>query len=330
MSAIMMCIEKNTDGMTRSSNGVWDLLPATSIPSEIFSFIKQVMFQIYKSHGISYSQLDFNYDMQNSVVLNGYRGHDKILRIPTYIDGKLVIGLTRYALYKDCLQWKDRDEDGHWDGEYYYERVPSVEFSEIILPDHIYYLDDFVFSDIPTLSRVSLPQSLLHMGHSCFEKSGIQQIELPQNIFDVPSDCFYECINLSKVTLGDYVQTIKNGAFDGCILLKNIDLPQSLTQIQGSAFARSGLTHINLPSGLKTIHIHAFANCFDLEYCCIPRSVNHIDDHSFSWYVEKMNSEGRHRYENVNNPTTTLFVYPGSYAHMWAVQHGHKVASAEL
>lgn len=330
MSEIMMGIKKETENMTQSTNGVWDLLPATSIPSEIFSFIKEVLFQIYKSHGISCSQRDLDYDMQKSVILNGYRGYDKILRIPSYIDGRLVIGLTRYALYKDCIQHKVTDESGKWEGEYCYERIPSIEISEVVLPKNIYYIDDFAFSDIPTLSQVSLPQSLIYMGHSCFAKSGIRQIELPQNTLDIPNDCFYECVNLSKVTLGNYVKTIEHNAFSGCLSLKEINFPQTLCKIESGAFARSGLTHITLPSNLKTIQIHAFSNCFDLEYCYLPRSIDRIGDHAFSWYVEKMNSEGYHRYENVDNPTTTLFVYPGSYAHMWAVQHGHKVASAEL
>lgn len=330
MSTIMMGVKKETENMTRSMNGVWDLLPATSIPSYIFSFIKEVLFQINKARGISYSERTFNYDMQSTVIINGYRGHDKVLHIPSYIDGKLVIGLTRYALYKDCIQHEDIDECGKWEGECCYERIPSVELSEVVLPKHIYYLDDFVFSDIPTLLRVSLPQLLLYMGHSCFEKSGIQQIELPQNTINIPENCFYECTNLSKITLGDYVETIEHNAFNGCLSLKEIDLPQTLHKIESGAFARSGLAHITLPSDLRRIQTHAFSNCFDLKYCYLSRSIDDIDDDAFSWYVEKMNSEGCHRYENTSNPTTTLFVYPGSYAHMWAVQHGHKIANAEL
>lgn len=322
--------EKSTEYMRKSQDGVWDLLPATSMPVEILDFLEERHLQNANSGNFHSILFNFAAHIRDSVILNGYYGQDTVLHIPSVINGKHVIGLTRYALYKDPVVRKLTDDDGHWDGEVYYERVTSAEITDIVLPEGILYLDDQVFSDIPTLENISLPESLMHIGLYCFAHTNIQEIKLPQKIASVSQSCFHECLNLSKVKLGEHIYLIESEAFDGCLSLKEIDLPQSLAEIKGSAFARSGLTHINLPSGLKTIHIHAFANCFDLEYCCIPRSVNHIDDHSFSWYVEKMNREGYHRYENVNNPTTTLFVYPGSYAHMWAVQHGHKVASAEL
>lgn len=325
-----MMPEKDTTYMTKSSDGVWDLLPAMNIPAEILEILQERHLQNANSGNFHSMLFGFSALISDAVILNGYYGQDTILRIPSVVDGKHVVGLTRYALYKNPVAHKLTDDDGHWDGEVYYERIPSAEITDIILPEGIIYLDEHVFSDIPTLKNISLPESLTYMGWSCFAYTAIQQIKFPQKITYVPRNCFHECINLSRVELGEHVCSIGSDAFDGCPSLKEIDLPQSLVKIECNAFSHSGLTHINLPTGLKTIQTHAFANCFDLEYCCIPRSVNHIDDHSFSWYVEKMNSEGRHRYENVDNPTTTLFVYPGSYAHMWAVQHGHKVASAEL
>lgn len=330
LDTLLLGEKKVTKGMTTSSDGVWDLLPVTSIPSAVLFSAEQFFVCVAETNGIPYSSYDLDRLFYESVVINGYRGDEENILIPDEIDGKIVVGLTAYALYKDCLECKGRDEDGIWNGEYWYERVPSVKISSVTLPSRVFYLDDFVFADISTLSHVSLPPMLRHIGYGCFKQSGIKKIEFPQFIFEVPDSCFCECFNLASIKFKNDIHTIGDRAFDGCLSLKEINLPQTTTEIKTNAFSRTGLTHIKLPSGLEKIKAHAFANCFSLEYCYMPRDISQIDDNAFSWYVEKMNSAGLHRYENVHNPTTTLFVYPGSYAHMWAVQHGHKVASAEL
>lgn len=59
---------------------------------------------------------------------------------------------------------------------------------------------------------------------------------------------------------------IGKGAFGGCISLKTIILPDTLTTIGDEAFKESGLVSIIIPASVRVVGNGAFAMCSQLVY----------------------------------------------------------------
>ena len=105
-------------------------------------------------------------------------------------------------------------------------------------------------------------------------------IEIPSAIRDVDGkdysvttigdSAFNNCINLTSIAIPNSVTTIGNSAFSGCSNLTSIVIPNSVTTIGGYAFSDcSNLTSIVIPDSITTIGGYAFFYCSNLEiiYC---------------------------------------------------------------
>lgn len=120
----------------------------------------------------------------------------------------------------------------------------------------------------------------------------------------MPDSVFENCSALTDVKLSN-VTKIGERAFSGCIGLKEIILPQSLTEIGEYAFNKTALASITLPQSIdkvgngwfsdckyletvnfdgkiKEIGNSAFIGCISLKNIEIPSSVVNIGDSAFS------------------------------------------------
>ena len=76
--------------------------------------------------------------------------------------------------------------------------------------------------------------------------------------------------------------------------IKHINFPSDIEEIGKFSFARSGLTFVEIPDGVKTIGYGAFYHCADLENVVIPDSVEFIDAKAFEktkWLENWYNSD---------------------------------------
>lgn len=88
---------------------------------------------------------------------------------------------------------------------------------------------------------------------------------------------------IQSVTLPCGVQSIGNGAFDGCVELQNVLLPITLTSIEKNAFYNcDALERLVLPQNLQSIGNFAFESCHSLVKLNLPDSLKYIDEYAFS------------------------------------------------
>ena len=81
----------------------------------------------------------------------------------------------------------------------------------------------------------------------------------------IRDSAFYECSNLTNVTIPNSVTSIGNRAFESCSSLTSITIPNSVTSIGSNAFLRcSSLTSITIGSGVTSIGGYAFYGCSSL------------------------------------------------------------------
>ena len=85
-------------------------------------------------------------------------------------------------------------------------------------------------------------------------------------VLEIGERAFYDCYNITSVTLPEGLTTISAGAFMYCSKLTTINMPRSLTCIGDSAFFKcTSLTDVTIPESVEEIRTHAFFGCQNLK-----------------------------------------------------------------
>lgn len=81
---------------------------------------------------------------------------------------------------------------------------------------------------------------------------------------------------------GEPIVSLRGNAFSNMFLLKQVTLPNSITEIRGQAFKNNiSLKQVNLPDKLESLGGGAFYNCISLSSIEIPDTVTHIGGEAF-------------------------------------------------
>ena len=91
-----------------------------------------------------------------------------------------------------------------------------------------------------------------------------------------------ETVTIPAMYKGKKVVSLRGNAFSNMKNLKEVTLPDSITEIRGQAFLNDKkLKKVKLPRNLKSIGGSAFKNCVSLEQIEIPDTVRYIDGGAF-------------------------------------------------
>ncbi len=165
----------------------------------------------------------------------------------------------------------------------------------MVLPDSITKIDYSIFLKCKSLEYVKLPQNdtLNYISENMFALSSIKEIEIPKGYTKILSKAFYGS-DLEKITLHEGLVEIHSGAFENCLNLKSIDLPESLTELgvharysngrtdYDSVFRGSGIQSITIPNSVTAIGKGSFENCSKLKTAKLPDSITTIPAATFS------------------------------------------------
>lgn len=98
----------------------------------------------------------------------------------------------------------------------------------------------------------------------------------------LPASAFESCVTLRSIKLPDGVVSIGDKAFMNCQKLTEVTLPNNLTEIGNSAFTGCVmLEKISLGNSLMSIGNYAFAACNSLTSLDLPESLTHIGEDAF-------------------------------------------------
>ena len=119
----------------------------------------------------------------------------------------------------------------------------------------------------------------------------VTSIKIPSNVesngqtytvTSIGDYAFDHCLSLTSVNIPDGVTSIGNRAFSMCSGLTSVDIPDSVTSIGNSAFSEChNLTSVDIPDGVTSIGGGAFYFCLRLTSVTIPGSVTSIGDRAF-------------------------------------------------
>ena len=103
---------------------------------------------------------------------------------------------------------------------------------------------------------------------------------LPEDVTEIGSFAFHQCIGLTGVTILPGVTVIGRGAFRGCARLAEVSLPAGLDEIGPMAFhCCASLARIDIPQGVRELGAGAFQGCLDLKNLALPRGIRQIGGH---------------------------------------------------
>ena len=93
---------------------------------------------------------------------------------------------------------------------------------------------------------------------------------------------FQHCLNLTSMEIPNSVTSIDSYAFNICKSLTSINIPDGVTSISNSTFGNcQSLTSINIPNGVTSIGYGALRDCSSLTIINIPDGVTSIANFAF-------------------------------------------------
>lgn len=243
----------------------------------------------------------------------GYTGNDPIVTIPSTYKDQPVVAIVR--------------EYGNKDGLAHNEKI-----QEVIIPNTVTKILFNAFENCINLTTVTIPDSVTEMSYNAFD--GCEKISvatLPATLLEylpkqnlttvvinggtsIPAydGGFYNCKNLTSVTIPDSITSIGAGAFSGCENLTTIRLPSNITEISSHTFNEcKSLKSIIIPDSVTSIGDGAFSRCESLNNVIIPERVSNI---------------GKYAFISCNSLTSLTFQNPNG----WYVTEGAAIASSIL
>ena len=114
-------------------------------------------------------------------------------------------------------------------------------------------------------------------------KDLIKKAVIENGVTSIGSMAFYECGNLTSVTIPDGVKAIALGTFSECSSLTYVSIPDSVESIGAFAFySCSELSSVAIPDRVKKIELCTFTECSSLSSIIIPDDVEAIEENAFA------------------------------------------------
>jgi len=101
-------------------------------------------------------------------------------------------------------------------------------------------------------------------GYAFFGQDRIEKIVIPNSVTTMEMETFWNCSNLKELVLSENLTVIPSYMIENCVNLKELKIPESVRTIENSAFYKSSLVSIEIPSGVDNIMNSPFNYCSSL------------------------------------------------------------------
>ena len=125
-------------------------------------------------------------------------------------------------------------------------------------------ISDYCFCKCTKLKQFDF-SGIEKIGKYAFEESGLQEVNLPENINVVLVGAFEKCGELQSVTWSHKCELIPANCFADCLKLTKFNFANA-KRIGQSAFRNSGLQEVRLAKNIKNVYDSAFYECRKLQF----------------------------------------------------------------
>jgi len=150
--------------------------------------------------------------------------------------------------------------------------------TSVIIPDGVTDIGEYAFAQ-SGLTSVTVPGSVTNIGSAAFigneRLNSVTILDGVTGVTSIGNDAFALCSSLSKLTMGNTVETIGSYAFKACNIYF-VNIPDGVISIGDNAFNSfdtDGITQLVIPASVKEIGVQAFAGN------------NRLKDISVSWDI---------------------------------------------
>lgn len=174
---------------------------------------------------------------RSGVVIDGYGGSEKNVKIPAMIQGMPVTEISPRAFR-------------------------TLPITSVVIPRGVTIIGEAAFIDCKQLYTVTLPNTLKTIGRDAFRNcEALTSIDLPEGITDIQQTAFANT-GLRSVKWPASAPAISEYVFRECSNLETVTLPEGLITIGNGAFYRcAAITSINIPSTVRNIYNLSFSGC---------------------------------------------------------------------
>lgn len=156
----------------------------------------------------------------------------------------------------------------------------------VSIGDNVKTIGTSAFFECNKLPTISIPNSTISIGGGSFKNcSELTNLELGKNLKIIGPYAFSNCKKLANINIPstNNLTSIENYAFQGCILIHDINLNGgSVTNIGNSAFEGcTSLTNLNLGNYITTIGNNAFQGCLNINELIFPDVIKTIGGAAF-------------------------------------------------
>lgn len=118
----------------------------------------------------------------------------------------------------------------------------------------------------PKVSSIDIPSSVRTIGRSSFYgNSNLTNVKIARGgLTEILSEAFRGCVALKNIELPTTLTSIGPSAFESCEGLESIVFPESVTDLQGCLSYCTSLTEVALPKSLTTLGAGMFIGCTSL------------------------------------------------------------------
>lgn len=141
-------------------------------------------------------------------------------------------------------------------------------------------IGDSAFMMARSLKTVTFPLSITRIGKQAFLYSGLTEFKLPKYVETLCEGAFEGCFDLKSCELNTTIDELPSRVFGRAYSLRYISLPPQIKVIGDGAFYDSAIESIKLPKELEQIKDQAFAETF-LRTIRIPDKVHTIGYQAF-------------------------------------------------
>lgn len=142
-------------------------------------------------------------------------------------------------------------------------------------------IQDQAFEKCEKIKSVQIPDTVISIGKSAFENSGIMAISISESVQSIGERAFASCSGLTSISLPDKITVISERCFESSGLIQ-VKLPKNLKTIEDSAFYGSQLQTVEFPETVTEIGKQAFGNS-KLKEITIPGTVKILAENNFSY-----------------------------------------------
>ena len=110
-------------------------------------------------------------------------------------------------------------------------QCPAKKTGSYKFPETVHTIGSLAFVGCSKLESVTFSEQIEEIPKNSFFQAGLKKLELPESVVSVDDFAFMGCEQIETVTLPQHLETIGTGSFYQCTALKEIVVPDSVTEI---------------------------------------------------------------------------------------------------